>query len=251
MSNPHVRAFQADEMSDGAINSAHRDKTKLQDLETASIPTSRRASLAGHPVWLVAAFLLSALIAIAVVIRRSLALTHPGSARSPQLSAMDAAFASHRLLVCLHIYPAAAFVVLAAILLLSSSVSMLLRQLLYAFGVWTGITAYAMSSYAIGGVTEIMAVAVFNTLFLLELIRAWRLSQNKRWSEERVWLLRAVGVLLGIATTRPVMGAFFATQSRTRLQPEQFFGIAFWIGFSLNTIAVEFWLRFRRHVKST
>jgi hypothetical protein len=34
------------------------------------------------------------------------------------------------------------------------------------------------------------------------------------------------------APTRPVMGIFFATHGVTHLAPEQFFGIAFWIGFS-------------------
>jgi len=49
--------------------------------------------------------------------------------------------------------------------------------------------------------------------------------------------------LLGIATTRPVMGTLFATIRVTHLSPEQFFGIAFWIGFSINTLIVEPWLR--------
>jgi pyridoxine/pyridoxamine 5'-phosphate oxidase len=38
------------------------------------------------------------------------------------------------------------------------------------------------------------------------------------------------------------MGMFFATRPLTHLGPSQFFGMAFWIGFSINTIAVEFWI---------
>src|SRR5947207_15098313 len=60
---------------------------------------------------------------------------------------------------------------------------------------------------------------------------------------KRRWMTRAVGILLGIATTRPVMGIFFATSRITHLSPKQFFGIAFWIGFSINTVIVELWLR--------
>ena len=56
-------------------------------------------------------------------------------------------------------------------------------------------------------------------------------------------MLRAIAILLGIATTRPVMGVFFATSRLTHLTPQQFFGIAFWIGFSINTLAMELWLR--------
>jgi hypothetical protein len=43
------------------------------------------------------------------------------------------------------------------------------------------------------------------------------------------------------------MGVFFATSRLTHLEPKQFFGIAFWIGFSLNTIIVEMWLRVGNH----
>lgn len=60
----------------------------------------------------------------------------------------------------------------------------------------------------------------------------------------------AIAVLLGIATTRPVMGIFFATSSLTHLKPQDFFGYAFWIGFSINTVIVELWLRSRPHFQT-
>lgn len=50
----------------------------------------------------------------------------------------------------------------------------------------------------------------------------------------REWMMWAVSVLLGIASTRPVMGVFFATSRLTHLEPQQFFGIAFWIGFGVT-----------------
>jgi hypothetical protein len=56
-------------------------------------------------------------------------------------------------------------------------------------------------------------------------------------------MMRAIAVLLGIATTRPVMGVFFATESVTHLGPQQFFGTAFWIGFTATYIAGEAYLR--------
>jgi hypothetical protein len=62
---------------------------------------------------------------------------------------------------------------------------------------------------------------------------------------KRRWMIRAIVILLGIATTRPIMGVFFATSRLTHLEPRQFFGIAFWIGFSINTLVVELWLRSR------
>jgi hypothetical protein len=46
------------------------------------------------------------------------------------------------------------------------------------------------------------------------------------------------------------MGLFFATSRLTHLEPRQFFGIAFWIGFSINTIVVELWLHGRANVRA-
>jgi hypothetical protein len=103
-----------------------------------------------------------------------------------------------------------------------------------------------MSSYAFGGWIERSAVLVFDTWFLISLARAYRFRRHGDAAEKRVWMTRAVGILLGIATTRPVMGIFFATSSLTKLHPNQFFGIAFWIGFSINTAVIELWLHSRR-----
>jgi hypothetical protein len=92
---------------------------------------------------------------------------------------------------------------------------------------------------------ERSAVLFFNTLFLYSLARAvWYAGKSNELLKSR-WLVRAVGILLGIATTRPVMGVFFATSRLTHLEPRQFFGIAFWIGFAINTVVVELWLRSR------
>ncbi|MGI8958956.1 MAG: hypothetical protein ACR2IV_04170 [Bryobacteraceae bacterium] len=62
-------------------------------------------------------------------------------------------------------------------------------------------------------------------------------------------MTRAVAILLGIATTRPVMGVFFAISARTHLGPNQFFGIAFWIGFSINAVVIELWLHSKRRAQ--
>ena len=54
-------------------------------------------------------------------------------------------------------------------------------------------------------------------------------------ARKRDWIARAAGILLGIATTRPVMGVLFATSSRTHLSPREFFGI----GFSTKALLIE------------
>ena len=85
----------------------------------------------------------------------------------------------------------------------------------------------------------------FNSLFLFSLARAYWYMRRGELLQKMRWMSRAIGILLGIATTRPVMGLFFATSRLTHLEPRQFFGIAFWIGFSINTIIVELWLHSR------
>ena len=186
----------------------------------------------------------SIVIAVAAVIRRVVALIHPVTSGPPQMVALDAGFVSHKALTLAHILPALAFVVLIPFLYARRFAgARWVERILFPLGAIVGITAYAMSTDSIGGWVERSAVLFFNTLFLFSLLRAWQLrgEQNRKLE----WMTRAIGILLGIATTRPIMGIFFATSPLTHLAPSQFFGIAFWIGFSINTVAVEIWLRSR------
>jgi hypothetical protein len=185
-------------------------------------------------------------IAIAVVIRRLVALAHPATGGPPQMANLDATFASHVALTLAHIIPAAIFVILAVAVLIRRSDGGRLYRPFFIFGTITGLTAYAMSAYAIGGWIERSAVITFDTWFLVSLGSAYWFYLRGESSQKRVWATRAVGVLLGIATTRPVMGVFFATSRLTHMTPNQFFGIAFWIGFSINATIVEIWLHSRR-----
>jgi hypothetical protein len=223
----------------GAINSTNQ-----------TIPASLRTRAATNdpPVatWLRIGFWACVVIAIAAVVRRVFALLNPAQSGPPQLTGLDRGFASHEALTLAHIIPAAAFVVLSPVALLyRKRETSWAERWLFLLGLVTGLTAFAMSAYSVGGWTERSAVLFFNCLFLYSLIRAWRFSVLHETGRQRRWLLRAVVVLLGIATTRPVMGIFFATSRLTHLNPAQFFGIAFWIGFSINWIVVEAWLHSR------
>ena len=200
------------------------------------------------PLLLRVAFWICIVIAVAVVIRRIVALVHPPQSPPPQMAGLDEAFASHAALTLVHILPALAFILLLSLTYFRRfASSMWIAQVLFPLGAIVGITAYAMSAYAVGGWVERSAVLCFNSLFLYSLFRAWQYRRNSDGQLKQQWLTRAVAILLGIATTRPVMGIFFATSTLTHLKPQQFFGIAFWIGFSINTLAIELWLRSRKH----
>jgi hypothetical protein len=200
------------------------------------------ADRAAAPLWLLTGFWASIAISVAVVVRRLVAIAHPSQTGPAQMAALDAAFASHAALTLAHIVPAMAFVLLTPFVFLRRTEAVWAEQLLFPLGAVVGVTAYAMNTYSIGGWAERSAVLLFNTLFLYSLARAYRYMRRGEHLLKRRWMTRAVGILLGIATTRPVMGIFFATSRLTHLEPRQFFGIAFWIGFSINTIAVELWL---------
>jgi hypothetical protein len=195
--------------------------------------------------WLLAGFWVCTAIAIAVVIRRLAALAHPSTSGPPPMAALDQSFSSHTALTLAHIIPALGFVLVAPFALLRRFAAVRWpKNLLYPLGIVVGVTAYAMSAFAVGGWTERLAVIFFDTLFLYSLLSARRYQAQGYHNLGRQWLMRAIAVLLGIATTRPVMGVFFATCHATHLSLQQFFGIAFWIGFSINWIAAEAWLRF-------
>jgi len=49
---------------------------------------------------------------------------------------------------------------------------------------------------------------------------------------------------LAVATVRPIVGAFFATRIFTHLTPRDFFGTAFWLGFTVHLIAAEIWINY-------
>jgi hypothetical protein len=199
-------------------------------------------------LWLRAGFWICTLIAVVVVLRRVAALAFPSSSGPPQMAALDTWFTSHAALTLAHILIALLFVCVAPFVVFPRFTKATWpERLIFPLGAAVGATAYAMSVYSVGGWVERSAVLFFNSLFLYSLFRAWLYRQHGEPLLKRRWLLRAIVILLGIATTRPVMGVFFATSRLTHLTPSQFFGIAFWIGFSINTIAIELWLRNHDH----
>ncbi len=52
-------------------------------------------------------------------------------------------------------------------------------------------------------------------------------------------MIRALAVGLAVSTVRPIVGLFFAFSSLT---PREFFGIAFWLGFTVHLAAAEAWI---------
>jgi Predicted membrane protein (DUF2306) len=164
-----------------------------------------------------------AIIAVAVVLRRVLALGYPPRSGPPQLRALDAFFAAHPALTLAHILPALAFVVLCpAIIFRPPGKAVWLERLFFPLGCIVGVTAIAMSTAPVGGWTERSAVLLFDSLFLFSLLRSYQYWRKPDLLLHRRWTLRAIAILLGIATTRPVMGVFSPQLASLTLRPVSF-----------------------------
>jgi uncharacterized membrane protein len=203
-------------------------------------------------LWSAVIFLV--VIAIAAVTRRTLVLIWPArfSAGSANPAAvLDAGFARHAALTFVHMLPGALFLGLATVQFASSVRQKHLRlhrwlgRILVIGGLIVGTSALVMSfKMNIGGPNETAATTLFAIVFLICLIRAYLFIRRKQVARHREWMIRAYGVGLGVATTRPIVGMFFAFR---RLTPHEFFGIAFWLGFTTTFLAAEAWIDYTRH----
>jgi hypothetical protein len=209
-----------------------------------------RAKVAGGLIWSLTLFL--AMIGLLAAARRVYVLLDPPK-RPPRFAAavaMDAGFAQHKFLTLAHIVPASLFMVL-----MPMQFARRIRdrhigwhrwsgRLLILLGTFVGVSALVLSyTTAIGGANETAATTLFALLFLIFLGRGFWNIRHRRVAQHREWMIRAFGVALGIATTRPIVGAFFAAR---RLSPHEFFGIAFWLGFSLTLLGAEAWVQHSR-----
>lgn len=188
------------------------------------------------------------LIGIVVAARRYFVLMSPsiGADSVNPAKDLDENFARHRGLTLAHIVPAVFYIALLPFQFtnrLRARFPGLHRwngRVLVGLGAYVAITALVMSfTMAIGGSNETAATALYAVLLLLFLYKGFRTALARRFPEHREWMVRAYGVTLGISVTRPIVGAFFAAH---RLQPQQFFGTAFWLGFTISLLAAEGWL---------
>jgi uncharacterized membrane protein len=172
------------------------------------------------------------------------------------LVGLDAHFLNERLATFAHIVPAFVLVFIVPLQFWSGfrnrylRIHRILGRIAMILGLVIALSGFTLLLHPVGGVTEIAAIICFGGFFLIALMRAWLLARRGEIDAHREWVIRAMGVALGVATVRPVMGIFFALNfnaphgaGRT---PADFFGPAFWIGFSATLLAAEAWVRATR-----
>lgn len=212
-------------------------------------------------LWTAIIFL--SLIGVAVAARRIVVLApvlsghaRPASAapaanpRIAQLRVTDDLFAAYPRLTLIHIIPGLLFMLLGPFQFSRAIRSKYPRwhrvngRVFVALAYIVGISALVMSVAmpAIGGVNQAVATTLFGILFLIALTKAFRHILRGEILQHREWMIRAYAIGLAVATIRPIIGFFFATSPLTGLTPHEFFGTAFWLGFTLQAIAAEIYL---------
>jgi hypothetical protein len=190
-----------------------------------------------------------AVIGTAAAVSRMLVLFHvtPDIAPPGAPAGFDAAFGAYPATTFVHVLLGAIVMVLAPLQFiprLRAQHPWLHRwtgRLLVAVGAVVGATALRMSALmAIGGATERAATTLFGLLFLVALGMGFVQARRRRMSRHREWMLRAFALAFAVATVRPIVALFFALSS---LSPREFFGVAFWMGFTLHVVAAEAWIR--------
>ncbi len=202
-------------------------------------------------LWIGVAFLV--LIGVAAVARRTivlLGLGTLGSGGANPAAALDTGFALHKWLTLIHILPGALFLTLATLQFMPNIRRQHLNfhrwsgRFLIVLGLIIGVTALVMSlKMNIGGTNETAATTLYGIVFLFCLIKAYLCIRKKNVVRHREWMIRMYAIGLGVATTRPIVGAFFAFR---RLTPHEIFGIAFWLGFTITFMMGELWIDYTR-----
>jgi uncharacterized membrane protein len=204
-------------------------------------------------VWIAVFFL--AFIGIAVVVRRSVVLLRPGvlSARNNPAAELDASFADRRKLTLAHILPGVLFMVLGPLQFVRGLRSKYPRvhrwcgRIFLVTSAVIGISGLTLAfGKTIGGVDEKAAIALFGSFFLIALAKGLWHALRREFAQHREWMIRGYAIGLAVATVRPIMGTFFAVAVLRghRPVPHEFFGTAFWIGFTLQMIAAEIWINY-------
>jgi len=196
-------------------------------------------------------------IAIAAVSHRMVALANPPHNLPTQVATLDAAFAKELVLTLVHIVPALVFVLLVPLQFSRSlrarhaRVHRGIGRTLMTLAALIGLSALLLLRHPVGGITEVTAILLFDGLFLFAMGKAFLHIRRGQVALHREWVTRGVSVALGVATVRPIIGGFFATSRLTGLTPHDFFGIAFWMGFTVTYIFAELRIRHRRLVAAT
>lgn len=179
---------------------------------------------------------------------------HPGDPFNAQLlreyEEVDRRFATRPSLTLLHVVPGGLFLALAPLQFVPA-----IRRRFITFHRWSGRLLVVLAILSVvpafyfgvaipyGGTSEATAIAVFGSLFVLAILRAFVAIRNGDVRCHREWMIRAFALALAISTIR-LLG--IAVQAFTRAPVHEQLGVVFWTGWALMLGAAELWVRHTR-----
>lgn len=178
----------------------------------------------------------------------------PGSAKfqviDRETRRFNRRFSEYPGVTLLHILPAALFMLLAPLQFSRRIRARHIRvhrwsgRLLVALAIPIGISGLFFGLFMpFSGVVEASAVVFFGGLFLFAVGRAFFAIRRADVPRHREWMIRMLGIALGVSTVRLVG---IALALLTREGPHVWFGLSIWIGFALTLAVAEVWIRATR-----
>lgn len=160
-------------------------------------------------------------------------------------------YAEHPLVALAHLAPGVLFLVLAPLQFISRirrrhlpfhrGNGRVLVVLATLSGVFALVAAFLFPAF--GGLPTQLATVVFGVWFLGALWKAIWHVRRREFAAHREWMIRVFALALGVATIRAVIAV---AQALTGGTMEDVFGLAFWVGFGLNALVAEAWIRYTR-----
>lgn len=169
--------------------------------------------------------------------------------RALQVQEFEEKFTRYRAAILWHVIPGSLFLLFAPLQFVRR-----IRSRLPALHRWSGRALIVIALASIlpgmwfglfmptGGRSETVVIALFGTLFVAAIARAWLAIRHKQIAVHREWMIRAFAVALGISTVR-----LFAAPLDLLLTPmgwssPAIFVASLWLGFGSTSLAAELWL---------
>ena len=194
-----------------------------------------------------------ALITSVAAIGRFVTLTSGAEQKTPidASGTFDVRYSQNPVLTNLHMLPGVIFMILGPL-----QFSRRIRAKWLGFHRWSGRVflviglagaifgmALAIRLPAFGGLNTTVATYFFGLIFVFCAMKAYYHVRRREILLHREWMMRAFAIGLGVSTIRIVV-AVFVILAHQRM--EEVFGIAFWLGWSINLIAAEVWINLTR-----
>jgi hypothetical protein len=173
--------------------------------------------------------------------------------RALQVQEFEEKFTRHRAAILWHVIPGSLFLLFAPLQFVRR-----IRSRHPAIHRWSGraLVVVALASVIpglwfglfmpTGGRAEAVVIALFGTLFVGALARAWLAIRSGRTSVHREWMIRAFAVALGISSVRLFAAPLDLLLTPMAWSSPAIFVASLWCGFGATTLVAEFWIHATR-----